>query len=507
MLTKKKLTISILFVLGIVLLVNIIGDKISFRLDFTADQRYSLSNATNDILDELVEPVTVTAYFSENLPPNIAQVKNDFKDLLIEYANRSDGMVVYEFINPNEDQKSEMEAQQSGIRPVMINVRERDQMKQQRAYLGAIVQMGEKKEVIPFIKPGAAMEYELSSNIKKIAIADKPVLGLMQGFGIPKESSLQQLEALLDVTHKIRTFELSDTAGVPSDINTVAVIAPKDSIPTNYFSYLDEFLGRGGKLILALNTVEGNLQNAQGEAVNTGFAKWLKNYKINVDQNFVMDIKCNSIMVRQQQGPFSFNTPVSFPYLPIVSNFAEHPASAGLESVMFQFVSSIDYSGLDSNITATPLAFTSEKAAKKTLPLYFDVMKDWKASDFPESNVPVAVAFEGALAGNASSKLVVIGDGDFVVGAQSQQGQQVNPDNINFMVNSIDWLSDDTGLNELRTKGITSRPLNAELEDGTKALIKYANFLAPILIILLYGIFRFQVRRKFRNQLANINYE
>ncbi|MCU0413285.1 MAG: GldG family protein, partial [Ignavibacteriaceae bacterium] len=169
MLTRKKVRTSILLVLGILFLVNLIASRFFFRLDYTADQRYTLSNATKDILSQLSEPVTISAYFSEDLPPNVEQVRQDFRDMLIEYSSNSDGLIVYEFINPSENQESEMKAQQSGIQPIMINVRERDQMKQQRAYLGALVQMGDRKEVIPFIQPGAAMEYSLSTNIKKLS--------------------------------------------------------------------------------------------------------------------------------------------------------------------------------------------------------------------------------------------------------------------------------------------------------------------------------------------------
>jgi len=65
------------------------------------------------------------------------------------------------------------------------------------------------------------------------------------------------------------------------------------------------------------------------------------------------------------------------------------------------------------------------------------------------------------------------------------------------MVNSIDWLSDDTGLIDLRTKGITSRPLD-QLEDGQKMLLKWVNFLLPILLIIIYGIVRMQRTRNRR---------
>ena len=115
MLTRKKVQTSILLVIGILLLINFLASRFFFRLDYTEDQRYSLSKATKDILTELNEPVTITAYFSEDLPPDIEKVRQDFRDMLVEYASNSGGLIVYEFINPSVDQQTEMKAQQSGI--------------------------------------------------------------------------------------------------------------------------------------------------------------------------------------------------------------------------------------------------------------------------------------------------------------------------------------------------------------------------------------------------------
>src|SRR5210317_1597036 len=114
MLTKRKVQTTLFLIIAILILVNILSTRYFFRIDLTADQRYSLSEATVNILENLDETVTVTSYFSEDLPPDIEKVRQDFKDLLIEYSNYSDGNVVYEFINPNEDQETEMKAQQNG---------------------------------------------------------------------------------------------------------------------------------------------------------------------------------------------------------------------------------------------------------------------------------------------------------------------------------------------------------------------------------------------------------
>jgi len=506
MLTKRKVQTTLFLIIAILILVNILSTRYFFRIDLTADQRYSLSDATTDILENLDEPVTVTSYFSEDLPPDIEKVRQDFKDLLIEYSNRSDGQVVYEFINPNEDQETEMKAQQNGISPIMINVRDKDQLKQQKAYLGALIQMGDKKEPIPFIQPGAAMEYALSSGIKKISMQTRPQVGLLQGNGEPSLAAFQQLSVQLNVMYDVKTFSFSDTNGVPFEYNTVAVIAPTDSIIERDFSYLDQFLARGGRLLLAINNVKGNFQNASGELVSTGFSNWLSKYGVTIEDNFVLDANCSSVMVQQQQGMFRMNTPVSFPYLPMISQFTDHPITKGLETVLFPFASSLTITPKDTTISYVTLASTSEKASLETLPLFFDIQKQWGSSDFQMSSIPVAVAMEGNIASNTFSKMVVFSDGDFAVNGEGQGAQQLQPDNVSLMTNAIDWLSDDTGLIELRTKGVTSRPLDAQLEDSTKTVVKYINFLLPIGLIILFGAIRFQYKKKIRNIIKSTDY-
>ena len=182
----KKTTLStILLIAGILLLLNVLSQSFFHRFDLTADKQYTLSNATKNILTELESPVTVTAYFSEDLPPDLQKIRRDFQEMLVEYSNTSKGMVDYQFVNPNESPETEQEAGQSGIRPVMINIREKDQSKQQRAYLGAVLKMGDQQpEIIPVISTGSGMEYSLTTSIKKLAVINKPVVGIVQGLSL-----------------------------------------------------------------------------------------------------------------------------------------------------------------------------------------------------------------------------------------------------------------------------------------------------------------------------------
>lgn len=506
MLTKQKLIITVLLILGIMLLLNIAADRFFIRLDFSEGHQYTLGKASKEILKSLDAPVTVTAYFSENLPPDVAKVRRDFKDMLTEYSSTSNGKIVYKFIDPNKDQEAENKAQQAGIQPVMINVRERDQMKQQRAYLGAVLQYEGKSEILPFIQPGSAMEYALSSTLKKLSVKNKPQIAFLQGNGEPTLSDMPQLAEQLSILYEINTIQLTDSTTIPSNYKTIIIISPADTIKLDLLKQLDNYLASGGRILAALDRVKGNLTNATGSSVSTGLEDWLKNKGIQVENGFAVDANCGSVMVRQQQGGFVMNTPVRFPFLPVITSFADHPVTKGIEQVLIPFVSPIKYAAKNSSIHITTLAKTSDKTGIERPPVSFNISKQWTDNDFPYKSLPVAVAVDGKLVNDAYTKMVVFGSGDFATNGSGQTARKLEQDNINLMANAIDWLSDNTGLITLRTKAINARPITPNLEDSTKTFIKYFNFLFPILLIIGYGIIRYRHRKMLRNKWMNESY-
>ncbi len=478
--------------IAILVVANLLSSQVFLRLDFTEDKRYTLSDATKDIINNLEDVITVTAYYSEDLPPQLLKSRQDFMNLLVEYENRSDGNIVYEFVNPNKNEEAEMEAQQAGISPIMVNVRERDQVKQMRAYMGVIMQQGEEKEVIPVIQPGTGMEYALTTAIKKLSVEDKPRIAFLQGHGEPSPNASMQLLEQLSVLYDVEPYTITDTAGIPSYYRTVAIIAPNDTFPRSHLDKLDQYLAQGGNIYLAYNTLQANLNQAYlQESIDIGLKTWLSEKGITINDFYVIDANCGSVTVRQQQGFFMINSQVQFPYFPIITNFSDHPAVQGLESVFFPFVTSLTFSSEDSAVHITPLAFTSENTGIVQPPSYIDIDKDWEDSDFTADQQIVGAALEGPIAGPVSSRMIMIPNGDFAVNGEGQQQQQVNEDNVNLASNSIDWLSDDTGLISLRTKGVTNRPLE-QIEDTEKSIFKYGNVLIPILLVLVIGFYRRQ---------------
>lgn len=495
---KKRSSVYtyILLIIGIIILVNMLSDRFFVRLDFTADKRYTLSKATRNILKSLDKPVTIKAYFTKELPPNVASVRRDFKEMLMEYATVSHGLVNYTFIDPNQNQETEQEALQAGIQPLIIDNREKDQVVQKKAYLGALVEYNEKSDVIPIIQPGAPMEYALSTSIKKLHTTNKPSIALIQGHKEASPAAIAQADQSMSVLYTTTPVTMNDTSDVLDQYSTAVMVAPWDTISGIQLQQLDNFLNKGGNLVLCFDRVNGNLQSGMpmGTAHNTGIEKWLKKKGVDVQEDFVIDMNCNHIGVRQQGLPFTIS--MEFPYFPNITTFAKHPLVHGLEEVAMPFASSIRYTG-DSSHIWTPLAMTSQKSGKQSVPVYFDINHQWQESDFPDKNLVVGGLLQKRGVKDKKGELVIFSSGKFAVNGEGENTIQLSPDNINLLVNAVDYMADQTGLMDLRTKGVTARPLK-QLSDTHRNFLKLFNFLFPIVLIIGYGFIRIEKNRTIR---------
>jgi gliding-associated putative ABC transporter substrate-binding component GldG len=493
---KVSYLTSILLLVAIFVVIAAISEYFFFRVDLTEGGQYSLSKATKNILKNLDSPVTVTAYFTGELAPDLAKVKDNFRDMLIEYNSLSGGNVVYKFEDPNKDEKLEADAQKAGVRPVLFNVREKDEVKQQKIYMGAVIKYGNESETLPFIDPKSSLEYMLSTAIKKLTVKNKPMIGFIQGQGEPPVNAYQQLMNELNVLYNVKPVTLADTTKGLNMYKTLVIVAPKDTFDIKQLDLLDNYLNNGGNLFLAIDHVEGDLQTLTGKVVHTGLVNWLNKKGLTIKDGFVVDAQCGSISVSQRTNFGVMTSQLKFPYFPLISNFPDHPITRGLEQVFLSFTSPIQYTG-DTSMRFTPLATTSDQSGIQKLPVYFDVNKQWTQSDFTSPKSIVAGLLEEKAKNGGTSRLILVSNGDFAVNGTGQRPQQKQPDNISLMANGIDFLTDDTGLIDLRTKTITSRPIE-QMSDAKKTMVKWLNFLLPILLVIIYGLIRMQYRRNQR---------
>ncbi|GAB4421373.1 MAG: Gldg family protein [Bacteroidia bacterium] len=499
-LTRTTYHLRLLLFAGIFLALNLLLYRAYVRLDFTADRRYTLSPSTREIIRNLDQPVTITAYFSDNLPPQLATVGNDLRDLLAEYRSVSGGNVVFAFVDPTDDEEKEAEAARAGIATLEIRSREKDQIKFQTGYMGAIIQTGGQQEVIPQFPGTSGMEYLLSSNIRKLTRSDKPRVGFIQGHGEPGLDELLQVQQELTTLYEVDTLSLRADAWAAC--KTLVLLAPSEPIPADELAQLDRFLAGGGRLFIGLNTVNGDLQGQRPwDRVATGLDGWLSAKGVLVEQAFLIDQQSATLTMQRpvRQGPFVITQqiPIPFYFFPFIRDFVEHPVTQGLEQVLMQFASPITIVDSDSNLRITPLAYSSANTGKQAPPAFFNPEQQWTQADFANGRQVVAAAIEGRMGGASEAQIVLVSDGDFPLNAG---GQPTLPDNVYLLANAIDWLTDDTGLIELRTRGVDARPLDklvGDDQDVERDIFKVAIFLLPLVIVIAFGLLRSQ-RRKTR---------
>ena len=492
---KQKVSaiyLSLVLILAILIVLNILFTRHFTRFDFTKDHEYTLSKATKTILTNLDAPVTIIVYFSKKVPANLAIVRRQLISTLEDFKAYSHGKIIFKVLDPNKSQEIENQAMRDGIAPVLVEVREKDQAKQQKAYMGIVVKYKDKKDVIQYIAPNSSLEYLLAKSIKKVTTAKKPVIGILQGFDTPPDPRIQAFIDELSSLYDVQPLIFDSTKYNLDKYKVIAIISPHQKLPKKLFADLDKYLASGGRLFIADDEVVGHLNSNPpiGNSNPTGIHKWLKKYGINIRQSFIIDNRCANIQIQQPNFPLPISVP--FPYFPIISNFAKHPITKGLEAVIMSFASPIEFK--DTNgIKFKPLAYTSELTGLESPPVFFATFKKWSKADFPYHNLIV-----GLLAESKNWKMIVFGDGDFVQLPRGQRFQ--HSDNISLAANSIDYLADDMGLMSLRTKGISYKPLK-QLNDSTKAFIKYTNFLLPIVLVILLGLFKAHLNSKKRKKL------
>lgn len=512
--TKNEGLIQIGLIIGIAIVLSILANRLIWRADLTEDNRYTLSTPSVQIAEQMEDPITVTAYFSEDLPPNLDLVKDEFRNFLDEFRAYSGGNLEYRFVNPNENDRTEAEAQQAGIQPLLVNVRERDQVSQRRAYLGAVFQYENQQEVLPAVQPNTSLEYEIALIIQKMIAENKPKIGLLQGHGEPTQAAMTQTMNQLQQLYQIVNLRNVGRNGVPPDIEVLLIVGPEEQLTDSELLAIDQYIMSGGKAIFAINKVNANLQaGGIGQPIRSNIGRLLEAYNIPVKTNLLRDVSSTQIQVQSQQRGFNTINSVRYPYIPMIPNFGDHPISRGIESVIFPFVSTIDVTRADSNQTLSVLARSSERADTTQQFFNLDPRQQFTAQDFQASYLPVAALIEGTfrsafanddslsaeLRSSSPTSLVVFGDGDFVINGTGQQQQNMPEDNINMFVNSVDWLADASGLMELRTKGVTSRPL-AQISDQTKTTLKYLNVLLPIFLVIGYGFYRYRKAQSRRQK-------
>lgn len=520
---KKHLIIQTVLIIGIVIFINIISVRIFTRLDLTSSKVYSLSDASKNLVRTLEDKFLVKAYFTSDLPSPYNNHRRFLQDQLDDYRAYSKGNFQYEFIDPSKNPELEQEAQRYNIPPVQVQVIKDDKLQIEKAYMGLVFLYGDKQENIPVVKNLDKLEYEISSKIKKLTSQSQRKIGISSGHGEPDFENIKQFKDLLSEQYEVQSVNISKDNPIPDEIAALVIIAPKQKFSDADKYVIDQYLMKGGKIAFFINQVDASLQNQMGQVQNLNLDDLLENYGVKIRPDLVRDIRCANVTIEQQAGFMRIQSQVPYPYLPLASEYnPNNIVVKNLNPIIFHFVSSIDTSlakakGLKLDVLLT----SSNKSGRMEGFFIINPTLPFTQDMFKEAFLPLAVSLEGSFKSHYSerepvadtteqintsnkliaspiTKIVVVGDGDFVLNAFAG-----SKENLILANNLIDWLVDDIGLTTIRTKDLAIKPLD-EVSDGTRTFVKSVNLTLPPLLVIIIGIirWRFKIARRKRIEMS-----
>ncbi|MCK4553903.1 GldG family protein, partial [Candidatus Parcubacteria bacterium] len=481
LINKTNLSITVLIIIGILAVINFFSYQIFHRWDLTQNKDYSISKVSKRTVGELDDIVNIKVYFSKNLPSQYITLHQEVGDILDEYVNYSNGKIRVEFIDPADDEDLAQKLMMIGIPELQFNVFEKDKMQIVRGYLGMAIQYGDKNEVIPVVQGTQNLEYQVTLAIKKVTSEEMATVGFVTSNGTASlENEISAAYKSLQELYQVRQVDLSTVEQVPPDINTLIIIGPKEPFEEEQLKAIDAHLcqgfgGQGGSLLILVDGVkveEGMIASVN----NVGLDGLLENYGIKLNHNLVLDVS-NSI-ASFTQGFFTFST--NYPFWPKVVKDGfdqENAAVAKLESLVLPWASSLEVltDKINENNKVSYLARTTNRAWSQDDNFNLNPQQMFAPSN-GQRQLTLAVSVFGKFNSvyddgkTGVGRLIVVGDSDFIKDSFARN----NPNNLIFFQNLVDSLSLDEDLINIRSKGITDRPIK-ELSDGQKAAIRYLN--------------------------------
>jgi gliding-associated putative ABC transporter substrate-binding component GldG len=392
----------------------------------------------------------------------------------------------------------------------------------------------------------AMMEFNFISAIDKVTAKEKPTLIYSAGNGEPVDGRAYDLsENVLKPNYQFQPVDLNAIPRIPDVVQVLMIVKPTVPFGDEEKLKIDQFVMRGGKLILfadKLNAELDSLQSKKGEVVaydrGLELNDLLFKYGARINSDLVMDLQCDFLPFDVSgNGQFEL---LPWNYFPVFETKSNHVINKSLGFVSGRFVNSIDTVGAE-GIKKTILLSSSPNSRTIATPALISVLENVKAPEnekFKRSNIPVAVLLEGkfqSLFSNrlsqalndslkkygasflpqsiADNKIIVVADGDMVLNSVIKGNQPIpmgmNPytygsqqefafANKDFLQNCLDYLVNSSNLSEAKAKDYTLRLLDKKKTEAQKSTWQIINIIVPVVLVLMFAfVFQFIRKRKY----------
>ena len=245
----KRLRLGSAVFIVLVLMANLLGSYIRGRLDLTAENLYTLSEGTEDLLGEIDDVVQIKLYASAELPPEIQIQLRDVRDLLADMRVASGGGVVVSELNPDDDEDAAGEASAFGIFPIEFNVLRDDEFQIRRGYYGLAMTYADDEEVMPLIERTDNLEFRLASAIYRMTTETRPRVNFVEGFDTKGLDDIPGLRESLGGRYEIGSVAIAGESGsvISGDSTAVLIVAGATAtLDSLAVERVEEYVDQGG---------------------------------------------------------------------------------------------------------------------------------------------------------------------------------------------------------------------------------------------------------------------
>ncbi len=556
----QKNSLKKLGFLAIVLfLINFASYYIYKRFDVTQDNRYTLSETTKKIIDGVDSPMLIDVFLEGNFPADFKKLQSETRQLLEEFSAYNSN-ISFQFVNPIENEGERVEVMkkffEKGLTPINVTVEEKGKQTQEVVFPWALANYGDKGAKVQLLKNlmGAStekkvessvqhLEYAFAEAIHKISKEKQRKIAVIKGNGELDDIYIADFLKTIRDNYYIGPITLDSVASQPIktlkalNVYDLAIIAkPKEKFTEAEKQVLDQFIMKGGKTLWLVDGTTAEMENLYNETGST----LVSNNDLNLtDMFFKYGFRINPQMIKDEYG-----TPIKLasgkegsesqletynwkmaPFIYPASN--KHPIVKNTDGVKFDFCSPIEL--LKSNVTTTVLLESSTYSKEIGTPNVVSlemIVEETSPKDYPNGGlIPVAALFEGSFTSmynnrvlpfkdnkflnkSVPTKMIVISDGDVIknqldkgapieLGYDKYTGQYFG--NKEFILNSVNYLLDDNGLINIRSKDVSLPILDKQRVQDNYSQTQLLTVALPIVLLGIFGMLFTYLRKKKYN--------
>ncbi|MCB2195533.1 MAG: gliding motility-associated ABC transporter substrate-binding protein GldG [Bacteroidetes bacterium] len=556
---KSQNIVQLIIALLIILLVNYISSNTYFRLDLTSDKRYTLSEATHEVLDSLDDIVYVKIYLDGDMPIGFQRMQKSIYELMDEFRVIAGSNIQYQFINPSESSSESernamyQELYERGLNPT--NVKDRDEeggVAEKMLFPGAIITYKEKETPVNLLVNNPAfsaeqnlnnsiqaLEYEFVDAIRKITTKKRKRIAFIEGQGELDEYYTGDITRALNEYYDIDRVTIKEYVNILELYDAIIIAGPTQEYTEKSKFIVDQYIMNGGKVLWFLESVKVSMDSLSTRSStfalmnDVNLRDQLFKYGVRVNPNVIQDVQCAVIpvntAVRGSQPKFA---PAPWLYFPLLVAPDNNPITKNLNMIKAEFPSVIDLVG-NSEIHKKVILSSSANSRVLNVPLLVSLQEVKEQLDprmFNQPGNPIAVVLEGSFESvfknrlinqylngqqlefkekSEPTKMIVVSDADIIRNdiRRRADGIFITPlgydrytkqtyGNKEFVMNAVHYLIDESGILDIRSREFKLRLLDKSKILEERTKWKLINVVFPVVFILIFAVLVSYLRKK-----------